>query len=401
MKGQTTEADVVAPQSDTRRRVLFIQQFVPKYDAVLYNKLGLEHGFDVWVAADIETAAALNQHHPSSRGYRAVHQKVLFRHGIIRTPGILALTRRVRPDVIIALGNPRYLALPLLLLVWRLQGIPAMVWGMFHRNGPTHLVSRALFAAMSLAARRLLVYGDRGAKELISSGIPADLVRVVSTGIDLTACAEAVRNSDPNELADFLAAHHLRDKTVFLQVARLTAPKHTELLVECMTEVSTRFPEAVLVLVGEGPERERISALVAKLGLQAHVRLPGPTFHEQELSLWFRAARAVVCGGAVGLLAHHALAYAAPVIAHSAFLFHGPEAEIIVHKSTGFLYEQGSKKSLADAMIYAASHEAEMCEMGLFGQKRVGERFTIDAKARRFRDAILEVTNNPGTEVTN
>jgi len=274
----------------------------------------------------------------------------------------------------------------------RLLGPPAAVWGMFHRNGPTRVVSRVLFAAMASLARLSLCYGTRGVNELRATGvIPARKIRVVSTGLDLEHCDELQIAFPQAEVARFIRAKGLEGKILFLQVARLTPSKRTDLIIDSLPDVVAQHPEVVLVLVGDGPERLRLDALVQSRGLVNNVLFVGASFQERDLCLWFRSARAVVCAGAVGLLAHHAMAYATPMIAHDASMYHGPEAESIIHAETGLLYRREDSASLAAALNYAASHQAEMNAMGFRGRMNATGRYSIEIKAQRFRDAILEL----------
>jgi glycosyltransferase involved in cell wall biosynthesis len=58
-------------------------------------------------------------------------------------------------------------------------------------------------------------------------------------------------------------------------------------------EAMTKLPDLSLVIIGEGPERDRLNALIARLGLGGRVRLLGVRPHA-ELPLWYGAADASV-----------------------------------------------------------------------------------------------------------
>jgi glycosyltransferase involved in cell wall biosynthesis len=160
-----------------------------------------------------------------------------------------------------------------------------------------------------------------------------------------------------------------------------------------MREVVSRYPNTVLALVGEGPEKTKIGELIDSLDLARNVLLLPATFDERTLSMWFRSARAVVCGGQIGLLAHHALAYGTPVIAHDDFLHQCPEVESVVHNETGLIYSCGNERSLVEALIYAIANPGEMGRMGRLGRCNAVEKYSLENKVARFSDAIQELVS--------
>ena len=65
------------------------------------------------------------------------------------------------------------------------------------------------------------------------------------------------------------------DVPVVVCVARLVRRKGQDTLVRIWPEVLVRFPGAVLLLVGDGPDRARLERMVARRGLEAAVRFVG------------------------------------------------------------------------------------------------------------------------------
>lgn len=71
-------------------------------------------------------------------------------------------------------------------------------------------------------------------------------------------------------------------------VGRYVAQKNFHLLVEGFRLVLDRCPDACLLLVGEGPERPRLEALIERLGLAGRVALTG---YRQDVPAFLKAAR--------------------------------------------------------------------------------------------------------------
>jgi phosphatidylinositol alpha-1,6-mannosyltransferase len=67
----------------------------------------------------------------------------------------------------------------------------------------------------------------------------------------------------------------LGDRPVVVCVSRFVARKGQDVLVRALPAIRARVPDAALLLVGDGPHRRAVARLVDRLGLAAHVRMPG------------------------------------------------------------------------------------------------------------------------------
>lgn len=109
----------------------------------------------------------------------------------------------------------------------------------------------------------------------------------------------------------------LEGSPLLLSVGYLIERKGNHILVEALAKLLQTRPDARLVIVGEGPERDSLVALAARLGVQDHVRLVGAKKNE-DLFRWYSAADALLLassreGWANVLL--EAMACGAPVVA--------------------------------------------------------------------------------------
>ncbi|NEX92353.1 glycosyltransferase [Caulobacter sp. 17J65-9] len=74
---------------------------------------------------------------------------------------------------------------------------------------------------------------------------------------------------------------------VVLGVGRLAPVKRFELLVEAFAQAAPAHPDWTLVLLGEGPERDRLERLVADHGLAGRILLPG---RAGNMTAWYQRA---------------------------------------------------------------------------------------------------------------
>lgn len=81
---------------------------------------------------------------------------------------------------------------------------------------------------------------------------------------------------DPAARAELRARYGLGDRPVVGCVSRLVARKGQDVLIAALPAIRRRVPGAALVLVGDGPYRERLRRLAVEHGVEEHVVLTGP-----------------------------------------------------------------------------------------------------------------------------
>lgn len=114
----------------------------------------------------------------------------------------------------------------------------------------------------------------------------ADRVRVMRNGID-------ARRFCPMPMAAARAELGLVGSPVVLTVGALYDFKGQRIVVEAFARLRRRYPNAQLIVIGDGPDRSAINAQVTELELGEHVRLVGSVKNE-DLSRWYSAADVMV-----------------------------------------------------------------------------------------------------------
>ncbi len=165
-------------------------------------------------------------------------------------------------------------------------------------------------------------------------------------------------------------------------VARLSKEKAHLLLVEAAARLAAEGLEFEIALVGDGPLRGEIEALIERRGLQDRVKVLGWSTGEQ-VRRELLAARALVLPSlAEGLpvVIMEALALGRPVI--STYVAGIPE--LVTPGLSGWLVPAGSVDELADAMREALTASTERLEeMGRAGAARVAQHHNAAIEAAR------------------
>ncbi|MEW9053535.1 MAG: glycosyltransferase family 4 protein [Neobacillus sp.] len=110
-------------------------------------------------------------------------------------------------------------------------------------------------------------------------GVQPNKVTTIYNGIDfdLPLIKEISRKDLKLSTTDF----------VLLMVARLDPVKRHELALEAIKEVTREHQDVKLLLVGDGPIRNRIEHLIAEMGLSSHVQLLG---HREDVDALLQTA---------------------------------------------------------------------------------------------------------------
>jgi glycosyltransferase involved in cell wall biosynthesis len=163
-----------------------------------------------------------------------------------------------------------------------------------------------------------------------------------------------------------------------LAVARLVRQKGLDVLVRAMRAVTSRVPDARLLIAGEGPERAALERLVRNLGLEQSVSLLG---HREDVPELMRRAWLLVHAArweGFGLVLLEAMQEGLPVIATAV----GAVPEIVVDGETGRLVAPDDDRAFADAVLAALGEQRFRREAGAGGFQRLVERFSADAMGR-------------------
>lgn len=251
-------------------------------------------------------------------------------------------------------------------------------WLAFH-HGYTRVDRKMLvynqFDRWSLrAAHRIVTVCEPFVRQLTSRGIPSSRIVVQHNSVP------PFQPLDPAVVAELRASAGIEDNAVpvLLAVGRLSAEKGFSDLLEAVAAVRNNAPEFRLVIVGEGPERQRLEASVARLGLNGRVLLPG---HYGRMVPWYAAASALVMPshseGSPNVLLE-AMAAGLPVVATAV----GGIPEIAVPNETALIVAPHSPKDLAQAISTLLNDPAKAAALGNAGLARAGERFSIASHYR-------------------
>jgi glycosyltransferase involved in cell wall biosynthesis len=200
-------------------------------------------------------------------------------------------------------------------------------------------------------------------------GLPAAKVEVVHYGLD--ELPPAWGENPPVALPG--------GARVLLAICRLTPQKGVDVAVRALAEVRRKHPDAVLVVLGEGPERAALERLAGDLGVGDAVFLPG---RGGDVRAWLERAELVVHPvrwEGFGLALLEAMLAERAVVASAV----SAVPEIAVTGETGVLVPPDDPQSLADAIARLLADRELAARYGAAGRERARREFSVDRMASR------------------
>ncbi len=224
---------------------------------------------------------------------------------------------------------------------------------------------------------------------VVRTAVPDDVpVSVMYPGADL----EAFRPDLPYE--DLTELHGVADRPLIICVSRLVARKGQDVLIRAMPQIRRDVPDASLLIVGEGPDRDRLARLAADAP-DGSVAFAGQV-SEGDLPRYYRAGNvfAMPCRSRLGGLEVEgwgnvfleAAACARPVVVGDS----GGARESLVPGETGLLVNGSDVAEVADAVASLLADPQRADAMGRAGRERVERAFGWSRAAEQLAGWLRE-----------
>jgi teichuronic acid biosynthesis glycosyltransferase TuaC len=218
---------------------------------------------------------------------------------------------------------------------------------------PRYAIPRRLIQGAIRDAAALIAVSAALKQALVELGAPADKVTVlrngVETGLFRPPADRAAARAALGLAGSGLAGSGLAGP-VLVSVGGLIERKGHHRTIEAMRQL----PGFILLIAGEGPERARLSGLIARLGLADRVRLLGPWPHRDLPALYGAADASVLASSREGWtnVLLESMACGTPVVA--ADIWGNPE--VVRAPEAGLIYRPNTPDGIADGVrrLFAA-----------------------------------------------
>ncbi len=292
-----------------------------------------------------------------------------------------------------ALGAARRHGLPLVYEVRSLWEDAAVDWGTARQGDLRYRATRSLETYVLRRADAVTTICQGLRREILGRGIPADKVVEIPNAVDPEQFTTE-RRADP-ELARTLG---LEGCVVLGFIGSFYAYEGLDLLLEAAARLFAAREDVKLLLVGGGPEKARLVARAAELGIADRVVFTGRVPHEQVrryydlVSLFVYPRRRMRLTDLVTPLKPlEAMAQGAIVVASDV----GGHKELLIDGERGYLFPAGDAEALAARLAEVIDRQEGWPAMRAAGRRFVEEERSWDRVVAGYAPLYARLLGRP------
>lgn len=219
-------------------------------------------------------------------------------------------------------------------------------------------------------------------KDLIALGCNENKIRVSYVGIDYD------RYSCDREM-------QVKSIINLMSICRLVEKKGIEYAIRAVASVVNLYPHVHYTIIGDGPLKNDLEALVVRLNMQAYIHFIGNQPHEKisdllsSADIFLSPSVTTADGNQEGIAnsLKEAIASGALVVGTD----HAGTNELVYDGISGFLVPERDSTALQQKICYLIAHPEIWDTMRTFGRQIVQERFCLAKSIDQFIAIIEEV----------
>ena len=259
-----------------------------------------------------------------------------------------------------------------------LAGVPVRIGSRRELNpdktaGQIRLQRQAYRCATTVVANSAAARGI-----LIEEGLAPESIAVIPNGVEIEAIPDRWLPASAGRLSG-------NSRRRVITVANLRPEKSHETLIAAADLLAAEFPDVEFQIVGDGPRRAELEALVRSRRLEDRVCFLG---HREDVGRLLSQADIFALpsrseafpNGAI-----EAMAAGLPVVASAC----GGLLDLIDHERTGLLIEPGNADALAGALRRLLTNRAVAHQLGEQARARVQQRYSFERMVQAFEDLYL------------
>lgn len=225
-------------------------------------------------------------------------------------------------------------------------------------------------------------------ESLIHMGYPPSKVFYVSPPVN-RGYAESEGSIDKRELT---ATYGLSKDRVFVSVGRLSYQKNLDMLLQATAMLKGTYPDLKVLVIGEGPERARLTRMSDRLGIKNHLLFLG-SVPNRDLAAYFEASLALVLTsvyeGTAKVIKEAAFAGRPTISTNTSGV-----SDAMIHGETGMVVPIGDVNALVKTMDQLLKNPEESLVMGRKANDFVSRSFDyergVDALVSVWRTAAMK-----------
>jgi len=351
-------------------KLFILQTVIPDYRKKFFKKIkkGLRSDFefaggDNYFEKSVKTDWSIKGIFPIKNHY-FFNRKILFQSGMFR--------KAIVAKVLVLEMNPRILTNWIILMIRKLVNKKTVLWGhAWPRDGEN---SRSDFVRgwMRKLGNIIVTYTEKQSGEL-KKKMPEKEIVFAPNALYYKEEMKVLNKFEPLDV---------------IYVGRLTQAKKPLILLKAFSKLSESLPEgARLILVGEGPEKERLLSFIKKNNMGDRIKILGHISDFKVIGNLYSQALLSVSPGYVGLSITQSFAFGVPMLI-SKDENHSPEIEAVIEGENSLFFDTDNVDDFSNKISDFYKQKK------IWVQRRKGiseycrERYCIERMAQPFLDLV-------------
>jgi glycosyltransferase involved in cell wall biosynthesis len=173
-----------------------------------------------------------------------------------------------------------------------------------------------------------------------------------------------------------------------IHLSRLVEWKRVETLVTAVANLKQQFSQIELLVVGEGPEKEKLMQQAKDLEVEDRIRFLGGVYDPEMLGKYIMSSGIYVLAGMGGLSINDAMIFGLPVICS---VCDGTEKHLVKEGYNGLYFKEGNQESLEQKIGFLLNHPQLVKEMGLNSAQIIEDKINVHTVVERYLNAFASV----------
>ena len=295
--------------------------------------------------------------------------------------------------VLPAIAAGRQFRLPVVYEVRALWEDAAVDYGATREGAFRYRASRWIETFAMRRAGRVVTLCDPLRDEIIARGIPAAHVSVVPNAVDPEFLKPLNGEADARERLG------LNGRFVLGFIGSFYAYEGLDILLAAVPPLAEAIPGLLILLVGGGPDEERLRGIVQETGIESFVRFTGRVHHTQIPAYYaavdmmiFPRKRSRLTDLVTPLKPLEAMARGKPAIASDV----GGHKQLIRDGDTGYLFSANDQNALIATVLEVAGQAEDRSRVAANGRNFVESERTWDTVVDRYAvlyEGLLSATH--------
>lgn len=302
--------------------------------------------------------------------------------GVWQYPKLFKLFRQLRPDIV---HSRNLAALEVQVPAWA-ASVPVRIHGEHGRDVGDLDGSNRTYQRMRRVYRPFVHHHVALSRDLATYLVdkvhvpPANITQAYN-GVDTQRFSPAPNGAQPIAGCPFDPAQHWLIGTVGRMQTVKDQVNLAQAFVQALGTAPQLAPRLRLVMVGDGPLRAQVQALLEAAGLADLAWLPGERTDIADILRGLHAFALPSLAEGISNTILEAMASALPVVATDV----GGNADLVAQGQTGYIVPAADPQAMARHLIDLANDAAQARRMGQAGRQRVQDNFSMLAMVSTYQ----------------